>query len=83
MHGTCIKNKITRSEFRNLKVFNPLKLRISNVHFVLFAYVLAHLAYYKKMVLSVVNWGVSGSTNEETNTLYFRNAEREQNEILK
>jgi hypothetical protein len=35
------------------------------------------------MVLIVVKREVSGSTNEETNTLYFRNAEREENEILK
>jgi hypothetical protein len=35
------------------------------------------------MVLVVVKGEVSGSTNEETNTRYFRNAEREQNEILK
>jgi hypothetical protein len=30
------------------------------------------------MFLTVVEKEVSGSTNEETNTLYFRNAEREQ-----
>jgi len=35
------------------------------------------------MILIVVGREVFGSTNEETNTLYFRNAEREQNEILK
>jgi len=39
--------------------------------------------YYKKMVLIVVNREVSGSTNEETNALYFRNAARKQDEILK
>jgi hypothetical protein len=32
--------------------------------------------YYKKMVLIVVEREVFGSTNEETNALYFRNAER-------
>jgi len=35
------------------------------------------------MFLIVVEREVSVSTNEETNALYFRNAEREQNEILK
>jgi hypothetical protein len=34
------------------------------------------------MVLIVVEREVSGSTNEETNTPYLRNPEREQNKIL-
>jgi hypothetical protein len=34
------------------------------------------------MLLSVVKREVSDSTNEKTNTLYLRNAEREQNGIL-
>jgi hypothetical protein len=35
--------------------------------------------YYNKMFLIAVKREVFGSTNEETNTLYFRDAEREQN----